>query len=69
MFSKFSSEARYIEVKAPSRVYIPKHLMKLDMILNLKELLFAKSELTNPGWRQFTVISFVSYFLANSYVM
>ena len=53
----FSSEARYIDVKAPSSVDIPKHLIRLDIILYRKELLFAKSELTNPGWRQLTVIS------------
>ena len=63
MFSKFSSEARYIDVNAPSCVDIPKHLIKLDIILYLKELLFAKSEFTNPGWRQLTVISSFSYFL------
>ena len=65
MFSKFSSEARYMDVKAPSRVDIPKHLIKFDIILYRKELFFAKTELTNPGWRLLTVTSVFSYYLAN----
>ena len=55
MLAKSGSDARKIEVDAPSFVDIPKYFIKLDITLNGSELLFAKSEFTSPGCRQLTV--------------